>query len=123
MDPLFEERSCRGKQEKRLIVGCAGTPLGERRYMEVRGAISAYLRAVFWFAYVALGGGGYGICVVVEGRGEVIIVPNGAKDSEVRGLVEIVIFRVVKDDAVPAIMGMYAACVGGRNQVLRMFDA
>ena len=37
----------RGKQEKRLVVGFAGTPLGERRYVDVRGDTLAYFRAVF----------------------------------------------------------------------------
>lgn len=36
-----------------------------------------------------MGGGGYGIVVVDAGRGAVIMVPKGAKDSAVRGSVGI----------------------------------
>ena len=45
-----DRRSWRGKHAKSDVRGDAGVPDGERRYVDVRGEISGYLRAVFWFA-------------------------------------------------------------------------
>ena len=43
----MERRSRRGKHAKRDMCGDAGIPDGERRYSDVRGDMSGYLRAVF----------------------------------------------------------------------------
>ena len=53
--------------------------------MDVRGDMFEYLRAVPWFAGMEPRGG-VGGRVVVEGeRGEVMMVPKGEKEDEVRG--------------------------------------
>ena len=53
--------------------------------MDVRGDMFEYLRAVPWFAGMEPRGGVGGRVVVEGGRGEVMMVPKGEKDEEVRG--------------------------------------
>ena len=83
-------RSARGKQEKRLMDGLAGAPLGEGWEVDVTGAMSENLRAVPWFAETKPGGGGAGGVVVVGGSGEVRTVPKGAKAEGVSGTASMV---------------------------------
>ena len=80
------ERRARGKQLNKLMTGFAGVPLGERWYVEARGEMEGYLRAVFWLARVEPCGEGWGIVFVMEGRGVDMTVPKCENETGVRGL-------------------------------------
>lgn len=54
--------------------------------MDVTGAMLGNLRAVPWFAEMEPRGGEEGGVVVVEGSGEVRMVPKGSKAEGVRGV-------------------------------------
>lgn len=77
--------------------------------MDVTGAMSAYLRAVPWFAETEPWGGEAGGEVVVEGRGEIRTVPNGAKAEGVSGMASMV---MVDEGAI--VEGLWGGVVVGR---------
>ena len=68
--------------------------------MDVRGEMFEYLRAVPWFAGTEPRGGVGGRVVVEGGRGEVMMVPKGENDEEVRGRAWMVVLREGREGAI-----------------------